>query len=176
MLMKARLFLMLGYPGAGKTTTAEIVSKLTGAVHLSSDRFRLAMFPEPKFTPEEHQAVYGALDYLTELLLSKGVSVIYDANLNRYQHRHEKYLICHKTGAEATLLWVQADAELAKKRATIHGDNDDKRPYGNLAPDVFDRLVHEIEPPHTEEPRIDVDGTRVNEIYIRQLLQPAGVL
>lgn len=170
------LFLMLGYPGAGKTTTAEVVAKLTGAVHLSSDKFRLAMFPKPSFSPGEHDAVYGALDYLTGLLLKDGVSVIYDANLNRYQHRHDKYAICHQTGATPALLWVQAEEPLARQRATKRAESDHRRPYGNMSEKVFTRLAQEIESPRDEEPTIKIDGTKVNEIYIRSLLQQAKLI
>jgi len=87
MSMSAKLYLMLGYPGAGKTTTAHILSELTGAVRLSSDDFRFAMFPQPTFSNDEHATLYRTLDFVTEMLLANGVSVIYDANLNRYQHR-----------------------------------------------------------------------------------------
>src|SRR5690554_3920729 len=112
------LYLMLGYPGAGKTTTAKIVSKLTGATHLASDKIRLELFPQPKFTPEEHRQLYETIDRRTKELLQQGKSVIYDANLNRYIHRREKYDICRQTSAQPVLLWVQASSELARQRAT----------------------------------------------------------
>lgn len=162
---------MLGFPGAGKTTAAEIVSGLTDAVHLSSDKFRLAMFKNPKFTPEEHGAVYGALDFLTELLLSKGVSVIYDANLNRYKHRQEKYDICKRTGARPVVLWIQAPKEVARQRATVSATFDPKRPFGNLSASVFDRLVAEIESPRSSEKVVKLDGTRLTPDYIQDGLR-----
>ena len=122
------LYLMLGYPGAGKTTTAEIIAKLTGAVHLASDRLRLELFPNPQFTEAEHETVYKVLNQRTNRLLSKGQSVIYDANLNRYAYRAEKYNICRGTGSRPVLIWVRVDRALAKQRAM---DNDDvhRRPY-----------------------------------------------
>lgn len=168
------LFLMLGYPGSGKTTTAELVAAQTGAVHLSSDKFRLHMFPNPVFSAAEHQAVYGALDYMTEVFLSKGLSVIYDANLNRHQHRRDKYKICERTGARPILLWVQTPKALAKQRATELGNNDPAhRPYGNLDAAVFDRLAHEIEAPRPDEPVVRLDGQRVTAQIITELLHAA---
>lgn len=160
---------MLGYPGAGKTTAAEIIAKQNGAVHLSSDKLRVAMFKTPSFSDGEHDTLYGALDYLTELLLKSGVSVVYDANLNRYQHRHDKYLICHKLGAEAKLLWVRADKELAKKRA-VHIDRNHLVPKTEKPEAMFDRIAEILEPPHPEEPTIEIDGTRVGEAYIHHKL------
>src|SRR5215207_7043841 len=98
------LYLMFGYPGAGKTTTAEAIATLTGAVHLSSDKVRLELFPRPAFSQAEHDALYKTLNLRTEELLRQGKDVVYDANLNRYQHRKEKYDICQQTGATPKLL------------------------------------------------------------------------
>ena len=169
--MQPTLYLMLGYPGAGKTTTAEIIARLTGAVHLASDKIRLEMFPNPEFTPQEHATLYKAIDEQTEQLLQEGKSVIYDANLNRYQHRKEKYDICVQVGAKPLLVWVQADEELAKQRATQNSEDNPKRPYGNLNTQTFDRLVREIEPPRGNEPHITLDGTRITLENVKKALE-----
>ncbi len=166
------LYMMLGFPGAGKTTTAEIIAQLTGAIHLSSDQFRLHMIKKPQKTPAEHEAVYGALDYMTEQLLSHGVSTIYDANLNHYQYRQEKYRICQQTDAQPVLIWINVSPELASKRATELGQHDKtRRPWGNLSREVFDKIIREFEPPHKNEPAIEIDGEQVTPRCIRQVLQ-----
>jgi predicted kinase len=162
------LYMMLGYPGAGKTTAAEIVAQQTGAVHLSSDRQRLLLFPHPKFTEEEHKILYDTLDKKTEQLLNEGKSVIYDANLNRYQHRQEKYAIAERTGAKHLLLWVQTHKLIAKRRAS-----DESRAklwrHDEHPEQMFDRLVEIFEEPMSDEPYLALDGTKVSEAYIREL-------
>lgn len=151
------LYLMLGYPGAGKTTVAEKITKITGAVHLNSDWFRLHMYKKPTFSQAEHDSLYGNLDYLCELILSTGKSVVYDANLNRYVHRQEKYDIAEKTDAEAKLIHVQTDEATARQRATVEADkNPNHRPYGNMDLKIFNRLASEIEPPKASEPAINM--------------------
>ncbi len=165
------LFLMLGYPGSGKTTTAEQVAKLTGAIHLSSDAFHKAVFLQQTFSQEEHDIRYRTLDYVTELLLSSGISVIYDANLNQLIHRQEKYAICEKHGVKPILIWVKTEESTARERATQNAENDPRRPYGNLKSEVFDRLVRNIQPPKPDEPVIEIDGTKVTENYIAEKLQ-----
>jgi predicted kinase len=167
------LYLMLGYPGAGKTTAAEVIAAQTGAVHLASDKIRLEMFPDPQFTEEEHRQLYQAIDNRTEELLKEGKSVIYDANLNRYIHRKEKYDICAQTGAKPVLVWIRTAEPIAKQRATEDGDGDLKRPYGNLAVSTFERLAREIEPPnHKEKPfMVEMDGTKISPEYVQQVLQ-----
>lgn len=160
---------MLGYPGAGKTTTAEVIHELTGAEHLSSDKLRLELFPRPSFSPEEHDTLYQTLDERTEALLGQGKDVIYDANLNRYQHRQDKYAICQRTGAQPKLIWVQTPKEIARQRAT-----DPQRqqlvPLGETLPQMFDRIAGIIEEPLENEPHITVDGTKVTPEYITNKL------
>ena len=165
------LYLMLGYPGAGKTSVAERIAEITGAVHLNSDWFRLHMYKQPTFSQEEHDSLYGNLDYLCELILSTGKSVIYDANLNRYQHRQEKYDIAKKTGASVKLVFVKTDIETAKHRATVEADKNRRhRPYGNMDLSTFERLVAEIELPKSSEPTIvvqaDFDIAKLNRILL----------
>jgi predicted kinase len=165
------LYLMLGYPGAGKTTTAEIIHQLTGAVHMSSDKLRLELFSPPSFSQTEHDALYKALDQRTEALLQEGKSVIYDANLNRYQHRKDKYDICIHTSANPVLVWVQTPKDIAKHRATetnrLH-----LVPRDETLSQMFDRIAGLIEKPVADESYIAIDGTNVTAEYIaRQLKQ-----
>ncbi len=166
---KPTLYLMLGYPGAGKTTAAEIIAKLTGATHLSSDSIRLELFPAPKFTVEEHRTLYKTLDERTEELLTKGKDVIYDANLNHLQYRQEKYAICKRVGAEPKLIWVQTAREIAKKRASdshraklwVMGENPEQ---------MFDRLVNVFVDPIENEQYVTMDGTKITSNYVRETL------
>lgn len=153
---------MLGYPGAGKTTTAKIIHELTGAVHLSSDKMRLEMFAQPTFSSDEHDKLYAALDTQTEQLLSEGKSVIYDANLNRYQHRQEKYEICKKTGAEPVLIWLQTPRALAKERA-VHDSRKDLVPKQETAAAMFERIANIIEEPSADEQAVVLDGSHVTK-------------
>lgn len=173
--MSAKLYMMLGYPGAGKTTTAAMIAQQTGAVHLSSDRVRFAIFGEPTFSQEEHDTLYKTLDYITELLLSKNVSVIYDANLNRYAHRQEKYEICQRTNAEAVLLWLKTPRELAKERA-VHEDRSHFAPKDETLETMFERIANVFEPATEAEHPIIIDGTHVTPDSLREILNQPPTL
>lgn len=163
------LFMLIGYPGAGKTTTAKIIHELTGAEYISSDELRGKMFPHPTFSQVEHDELYRRLDRLTESALREGKDVIYDANLNRYRHRKEKYDICARTNAKPVLLWVQTARELAKNRA-IHNSRSHLWPKEETPQEMFERIAKVIEKPRADEPYMDVDGTRITTEYMRNLL------
>jgi predicted kinase len=163
------LFMMFGYPGAGKTTTAKIIQELSGAEHLSSDDIRLELFPEPTYTQEEHDKVYSTLDKRAEDLLAQGRSVIYDANLNRYIHRLEKYEMCQRTGAMAVLLWVQASRDLARNRAVMRGHHH-LVPKDETFETMFDRITGLMEEPREDEPLYTIDGTNLNKQAVTEIL------
>lgn len=164
------LYLMLGYPGAGKTTAAEHIARVTGAVQLSSDKIRLELFPKPTFSPQEHAALYAAIDRRTKELLQAGTSVIYDANLNRYVHRKEKYDICRETGARPVLIWRQTPRNIAKTRAE-DASRHPLIPPGETASELFERVVQIIEPPRDDEHPIILAGEDVTEDDIKKALQ-----
>lgn len=169
-IRKPKLYMMLGLPGSGKTTAATGLALLTRAVHLSSDAFRLAMFPKPTFSETEHELLYDALDHLTELLLLQGVDVIYDANLNRKHHRQEKYDICQKFGIEYRLLWVQTSQVLAQARR-VADSHDMLRPPYESPEAMFRRIASIFETPNTQqEPFTVLDGTKISASYLRHTL------
>ena len=110
------LFTTLGYPGSGKTFFSRRFAKDMDLFHLNSDRLRLEMFPTPKFTPAENATVFRMMDFLTEELLKRGVSVIYDANSTLREYRKKLQQIAKRNGAKYLLLWFQTPVEVALKR------------------------------------------------------------
>lgn len=172
-MTKPTLYLLLGLPGAGKTTTAQTISQLTGAVHLSSDNFRLSLFETPTFTQDEHDALYKMLDYMCELLLKHGTSVVYDANLNRQMHREEKYKVARKVDAKVQLIWLEVPRELAKKRRLATQDKE-LVPSDETPVKMFERIADIFEPPTKKESFIVLDGTKISPSYVSaQLGLPA---
>lgn len=83
-----------GLPGSGKSTiTRALLRKLSSlgfqAQLLSSDALRRVMTPNPKYTEEERDIVYGTLVYIAGLLTDNGVNVIIDATGNRRKYRDQ---------------------------------------------------------------------------------------
>ncbi len=169
MAAQPALYLLFGYPGAGKTTVAKAIEKLTDAVRLSSDEIRFSHYNQPTFSQQEHDELYSFLNTETKRLLSKGTSVIYDANLNRFQHRQEKYDIAIATGAKAVLLWVQTPKHLAKQRA-MHEDRLRFATHNENLGDMFDRISGVIEQPTDTERPIILDGTKASLQYVAEAL------
>jgi predicted kinase len=169
-MQQPTLFLMFGYPGAGKTTAAKLISELTGATRLSSDDLRIELFPKPTYTEAEHSTVYKTLDQRVEQLLSEGKSVVYDANLNRYVHRAEKYAIAKKTNVRPVLIWVKVPRDFSKERAVIRGHHH-LVPEDETFESMFERVANTLEEPSSDEPVYTLNGTYLTPDTISEMLK-----
>lgn len=160
----------MGLPGAGKSTFARTLHSLTNAEVLSSDAARLELFAVPTFSQNEHDKLYEILDHNLKHLLEKGYSAVYDANLNRRCHREEKYKLAQEYGTKVVLWWVQTPRELAKSRR-VSEQNHDLLPQGESPEKMFERIAEILEAPKDDEPYVVVDGTKISEEYVKELLE-----
>jgi predicted kinase len=164
------LYLMLGYPGAGKSTTAEVIAELTGAVHVWADHERQRMFVNPTHKPDENRKLYSHLNTVVDQLLADGKSVIFDTNFNFYKDREHLRRIAAKQGAKTLLIWVQTDKALARERAT-HSKHAVRNTYLKPMPsEHFDRIARNMQPPRADETVIIIDGTDVTKDRVASLL------
>jgi predicted kinase len=168
-MSKPTLHLLMGLPGAGKSTLAEKIEKLSGATLLSSDETRVAIFKEPCFSQQEHDYLYDILDHNVEHLLRAGKDVIYDANLNRKQHRTEKYDMARRFGANVSLWWVKAPVALAKNRRIEEQDHL-LIPEGETSEKMFDRIAAVMEEPDETENYISIDGRHITDQEVQKYL------
>jgi predicted kinase len=164
------LYLLLGYPGAGKTTTAQSVQRVTGAVHLWADQVRRELFTQPTFSDAEHQALYERMNQQTAELLAKGKSVVFDTNFRHKRDRQRLREIASEYKARVILLWIVTDKAIARQRATRDADKQPTRVLGDMPLDKFEFMTSDVELPSPDEQYIQVDGTRVTDDYIRELL------
>lgn len=174
---KPTLYLMLGYPGAGKTTAARLIAKQRHALHIWADEHRRTHYPEPHYSEEENQKLYLKLNSQAEKALKSDQSVVYDTAFNHYADREKLRSIAKETGADTTLIWVQTPLDISKHRALNADLHTDTRILGSMTGQNFGRLSDKLEEPKESENTITLDGTKLSEPYIEQkLTQPAVLL
>ena len=168
-MSKPQLYLLVGYPGSGKTTIAKNIHEKSGAEHLWTDWERNAMFDQPTHSQEESNRLYDYLNRLTAQLLSEGKSVIFDTSFNFRKDRDNLRLIAEDAGAETIVVWVNTPKALSKTRA-LHGGNTRNNYDQPMTDEQFERIAHHLEEPIDNEKVIKIDGTNVDkDALIKQL-------
>lgn len=162
---------MVGYPGSGKTTTAQHIHRLTGAEHLWADKERSAMFKPPTHSHQENLELYAILNDKARQLLHEGKSVIFDTNFNFYRDRQKLRDIATKEGAKTVVVWITTEHDLARERATEHDlDGDHSRVLGNMSVERFEHIASNLEPPRPEENAIRLHGVDLTERNVADAL------
>ncbi len=164
------LFLMLGFPGAGKTTVSKMIEEQTQAVHLWADHERRKRFGEPTHSHEENLKLYAELNTVTDGLLAKGKNVIFDTNFNFYRDRERLRQIAAKYGAQTVVIWVRTPKELARERATKNAHKQHTRILGDMPVEHFERISGNLEPPREGEHVIEFDGTHVTPEMVAEAI------
>ena len=155
------LYLMVGYPGSGKTTASQVLHELTGAVHLWADHERKERFAQPTYQHKENLALYAELNDQTDKLLGEGKSVIFDTNFNFYRDREKLRAIAAKHQARCFVVWVRTPKDVARGRATQDAHKQDTRVLGDMPVAAFERMSRNLEEPHADEHVIELDGTKI---------------
>ena len=115
---KPTLTLMVGLPGAGKTTRAKEIERETGAVRFTPDEWHLFLFGDDFHDPREHalhdqrhDRVEALMWGLGKRLLAQGVSVILDFGFWAREQREEKFREAQALGADFAICYVHAPLE-----------------------------------------------------------------
>lgn len=168
---KQTLFLMLGFPGAGKTTVSKMIEEETGAVHLWADHERRQRFGKPTHSHEENLTLYSELNDITDQLLSEGKNVIFDTNFNFFKDRERLRAIAATHGAQTMVIWLRTPKELARERATKDAQLQHTRVLGDMPLEHFERISGNLEPPREGERVIEFDGTHVTQADVAEALR-----
>lgn len=161
------LFMLLGYPGSGKTYFSERLATKIGAVRVNADAMRVAAFGTIEAakafdakTKLLNPIVFGVLDYTAGQVLKSGNSVICDYQHTRRSARDTKYTIAKENGAIPVVIWVQAPRNLAVRRGSERDESLDHRKHSvEKMEALVERTSSALETPGDDERVIRIDGT-----------------
>ncbi len=169
--MTKKLYLFVGYPGAGKTTIAMMIQTLTSAKHIWVDKERKIRFKRPLFSAEENKLLYDELNDQLFKYLKAGNSVIFDTNLNFQRDRLLLSNLAKKARAEVVLIWVNTDRQISKTRALQASLHDKLRVLGSMDQSTFDGIAAKLETPTKSEKPLIIDGQHLNLDIIERLIK-----
>lgn len=158
-LTKPTLFMLYGFPGAGKTYFARQLCEHINAAHVQADRIRYELFEEPRFDKQENQIVRQLTQYMAEEFLRAGISVVYDMSASRLADRRAMRDMARKMKVEPVLVWLQIDHESAFVRASKrdHRKADDKYSIP-LNQAIYEAIVSRMQNPTNTEDYIVISG------------------
>lgn len=136
------LILLVGPPGAGKTTYAEkYISQNDNTVYLSSDEIRKEMWGNEAIQGNNNE-IFGRMQAMAVDGLNSGYDVIYDATNMTRKDRAGIISVCPKVAKiECHIIW--ATIETCIKR-----DSARKRTVGK---EVIDRMLKRFHAPYYDE-------------------------
>lgn len=155
--MKQYVYLMLGYPGSGKSFFARQLAEQIGAVRFNSDQMRHHLFDSPQehHTRDDHKLITGAINYAASAVLCAGYSAIYDFNNNFVKDRMLTADLVKRLGACVIVVWIKTPLALATERGTTRTLS---REHIRVTSDWIQRVAAEIEVPISDELCIEIDG------------------
>ena len=148
---QGRLMLMSGLSGSGKSTTARLLAKKLGAIHLRSDAVRKHLGGVPLdqrgnddlYSTEMTQKTYGRLLELGTMLANQGYPVILDAKYDRQSLREA--VVAEAQAHQMPLQIFHCDAPIEVLRDRLH------QRTGDIADATADLLPKQFFEPFTDQ-------------------------
>lgn len=168
-MIRPKLYIFIGYPGAGKTTISKIIAEATGAVHIWADAERHKIFSKPTHSQAESLELYDRLNHRAAELLAAGKSVVYDTNFNFYADRQKMRDIAMRSGAETVLVWINLPKQVAKQRA-VHSTDSRNGYQTGMTEEQFESIVAKLEPPAENEKFVKINGLKFDRQEVVSLV------
>jgi aminoglycoside phosphotransferase family enzyme/predicted kinase len=179
------LMIMHGLSGSGKSTIAQSIVELTGAIRIRSDVERKRMHglaptsragaaaDAPLYSPQATQMTYDRLLQLARCIVEAGMPVVVDAAFLKHAERTQFANLAHALNAPFLIIDVQASVATMKQRITRRTEMNHDPSDADV--EVLERQLNWNEPFAADEMLnvVAIDSERNMEVDdIRRLILP----
>jgi predicted kinase len=163
------LLLMVGLPGAGKSTLVDALRLQLPGVIVRTDQVRRFVRAAPTYTAAEMALVYEVCLAVIGRRLARGQRVIFDASNYMALYRQRLLALAETSGAVVVVCRVQASEEVTRQR--LHrrrSGQDDPHNWSDAGWSVYLRMVQAQEPLTMEHLSLDTTA-RPLPVLVEQL-------
>jgi predicted kinase len=156
---KPVIFMLYGYPGAGKTYFSKQLTNILQTAHVHGDRIRYELFENPNYDKTENEIVNHIMHYMSDEFLSAGISVLYDNNVYKKSERMAVKELARKNNCKTVLIWLQIDEDSAFSRTTSRDRRKSEDKYAMPLDQIkFDEFISTMQNPTTDEDYLVLSG------------------
>jgi len=162
------LVMFTSIPGSGKSYFARQAAVRMGAIRLSSDAIRLAIFGSLDAYRQEAdrlgkervlEYVFGAMGYAGDQILGNKQDLIYDTNTNRRLLRDKTAERAHRSQAVPIIVHIEVPDEVAMRRGQEREElPDSRRKTAESMRELIDRIQAGTDPFGDDESVVNLDG------------------
>jgi predicted kinase len=143
------LHLLVGLPGAGKTTRARELERQHGAVRLTPDEWMLPLFGESD-AGGARDVLEGRFVWLARRLLAAGTDVVLDFGLWGRDERSALRALAAEAGAACSVVWLPVDEATQRERVLSRYDRSPGETFAMTDDDLAEQR-RVFQPPTEDE-------------------------
>ena len=147
----ARLLIIFGLPGTGKTTFARALAASLGMPHFNTDIIRTELGKRQQYDQRAKSFIYEQMLERTRDELRKGKGVILDGTFHREIFRDPFTELGRDLGIPVKWIELTAKADVVRQRVS------GTRPYSEADFEVYQKIRMEFEPVEGEVFRLHSD-------------------
>lgn len=162
------LYIMCGLAFSGKSILARKIAEHTGSRLIAFDKLWVEKEKEQPISKgdEGWRFIRKVAQEEIAKALREGVSVVYDDNNVRFEHREEIREIGRSLGADPIVVYLNTPMDLIKERERVNKTTGERHEVG---PENFQTVVEQLEvPTHNEHALEFTPETDVNE-FLKKL-------
>lgn len=149
----ARVIVLCGLPGVGKTTVGELIAERTGGRLLRTDVLRKELFEEPTYDDDETETVYGTLFDRATATAREGRTAVLDGTFRDRSLRERAAAAAERAGVPVTFVRVTCETGTAVRRIRERTDD-----ASDAEVEDYDRFREIFDPLERDHVTVDNSG------------------